>query len=331
VTAVILGIRALAYVDSGFHDFFRVPARFARRDIMPITIDPDLLDDYLKVYNPIIGTAASEALYGTAVRDRIDGKEGNDYLYGDDGGDWLIGGSGNDDLNGGYGHDQLEGGDSNDYLYGTYGRDTLLGGAGNDNLNGGGDNDSIEGGADNDYASGGDGNDFLKGDAGDDRLYGGNGDDRLQGGEGQDQLFGGEGHDSLTGSTGDVLKGGGGNDSFHQEDGSGLVVAYGEDGNDRFYMNGDLVVTKGAAGIDTYIIDEDWDGGVGIILDFDLEEDWIRIEEFTVNAISFFKDDNDNLAMKFDSGGELHFNNIDYAPGYLYSDFNIYEYFEPNA
>ena len=67
------------------------------------------------------------------------------------------------------------------------------------------------------------------------------------------------------------------------------------------------------------------------IQDFDLANDWIRIEEFTVNAISFFKDDAGNLAMKFDSGGELHFNNIDYAPGYLYSDFNIYEYFEPNA
>ena len=50
-----------------------------------------------------------------------------------------------------------------------------------------------------------------------------------------------------------------------------------------------------------------------------------------MNAISFFKDDNDNLAMKFDSGGELHFNNIAYAPGYVYADFNIYEYFEPNA
>ncbi len=34
---------------------------------MPITIDPDLLDDYLEIYNPIIGTAASDSLYGTAV------------------------------------------------------------------------------------------------------------------------------------------------------------------------------------------------------------------------------------------------------------------------
>ena len=47
---------------------------------MPITIDPDLLDEFLQLYNPIIGTAASEAQYGTGVRDRIDGKEGNDYL-----------------------------------------------------------------------------------------------------------------------------------------------------------------------------------------------------------------------------------------------------------
>ena len=99
----------------------------------------------------------------------------------------------------------------------------------------------------------------------------------------------------------------------------------------EFYMNGDLVVAKGGAGLDTYIIDEDWEGGVGFIQDFDLAEDWIRIEEFTVNDISFFKDDGGNLAMKFDSGGELHFNNIDYQPGYLYSDFNIYEYVEPNA
>ena len=50
---------------------------------MPITIDPDLLDDYLMVYNYIIGTAASNSLTGTAGRDHIDGKEGNDYLYGE--------------------------------------------------------------------------------------------------------------------------------------------------------------------------------------------------------------------------------------------------------
>ena len=84
--------------------------------------------------------------------------------------------------------------------------------------------------------------------------------------------------------------------------------------------------------INRLVTDGSLGGGVDRISeDFNLAEDWIRIEEFTVNDISFFKDDAGNLAMKFDSGGELHFNNIDYAPGYLYSDFNIYEYFEPNA
>jgi hypothetical protein len=135
----------------------------------------------------------------------------------------------------------------------------------------------------------------------------------------------------LTGSTGDVLKGGAGNDSFFaQDENTGLIVAYGEEGNDRFYLEGDLFIAKGAAGNDVYIVHEGWDG-VGISLDFDLANDLIRIEEFAVNEISFFKDDNDNLAMKFDTGGELHFNNIDYQPGYVYADFNIYEYAEPNT
>ena len=189
----------------------------------------------------------------------------------------------------------------------------------------------IEGGAGNDYAWADDGDDTIRGGAGDDRLYGDGGNDSLRGDEGQDQLYGSSGHDALRGSTGDLLYGGSGNDNFFQDDGSGLIVAYGDVGDDRFYMNGDLVVAKGGVGLDTYIIDEDWEGGVGFIQDFDLAEDWIRIEEFTVNDISFFKDDGGNLAMKFDSGGELHFNNIDYQPGYLYSDFNIYEYVEPNA
>ena len=129
-----------------------------------------------------------------------------------------------------------------------------------------------------------------------------------------------------------MLYGGSGNDSFFaQDENTGLIVAYGEDGDNRFYLEGDLFVAKGGTGNDVYIVHENWEGGVALALDFDLVNDLIRIEEFTVNAISFFKDDNDKLAMKFDSGGELHFNNIAYAPGYVYEDFNIVEYFEPNA
>ena len=297
---------------------------------MPITIDPDLLGDLWPIYYVLNGTAGNDTLYGTAARDKYDGKEGNDFLYGYDSADWLIGGSGNDHLSGDDGNDLLEGGEGNDYLYGTYGKDTLFGGAGNDALDGGEDDDRLEGGTGDDYMSGGTGNDFMTGNAGDDTLFGGYGNDLMRGDEGQDQLFGGEGHDQLIGSTGDALKGGGGNDSFFaQDENTGLIVTYGEDGNDRFYLEGDLFVAKGGAGNDVYIVHENWEGGFALALDFDLANDVIRIEEFTVNDISFFKDDNDKLAMKFDSGGELHFNNIAYAPGYVYADFNIVEYVEP--
>ena len=61
-----------------------------------------------------------------------------------------------------------------------------------------------------------------------------------------------------------MLKGGGGNDSFFaQDENSGLIVAYGEDGNDRFYLEGDLFIAKGGAGNDVYVVDEDWEAASG--------------------------------------------------------------------
>ena len=69
-----------SYVKPRVFRFLPSDSAVRKENIMPILIDPDLLDEFLQLYNPIIGTAASEALYGTGVRDRIDGKEGNDYL-----------------------------------------------------------------------------------------------------------------------------------------------------------------------------------------------------------------------------------------------------------
>ena len=297
-------------------------------------LEPDIvsaLNINVQIFNYIYGTAANNSLVGTDGADYISGKEGNDQLRGAGGLDLIHGDAGNDRIAGEHGGDVLYGDAGDDEVNGGYGNDIAYGGIGNDLVQGGSDNDKLYGDEGDDWLVGDLGDDTMWGGAGADLIEGGWGNDRLIADEGQDQLFGGDGDDSLKGWTGAELHGGNGNDSFGQADGSGLVVAYGENGHDRFHMGGDLVVAKGGAGNDVYIVEEGWEGGVGFILDFDIANDWIRIEEFTTASMSFFKDDSGNLAMKFDTGGELHFNNIDYQPGYVFQDFNIYTWFEPDA
>ncbi|MEM9005604.1 MAG: matrixin family metalloprotease, partial [Cyanobacteria bacterium P01_F01_bin.86] len=96
----------------------------------------------------------------------------------------------------------IRGNNRNNTLKGTNRDETILGLRGNDTLRGVNGNDRLEGGA------------------GRDRLEGGTGNDKLFGGQGRDQLFGGNGNDLLRGNKGtgknekDVLRGGGGADTF---------------------------------------------------------------------------------------------------------------------
>ena len=172
---------------------------------------------------------------------------------------------GNDSLTGTVGNDNISGLEGNDTIVGLDGNDTLLGGAGNDNLSGGGGNDSLLGGEADNTLDGGIGNDFLDGGFGKSILTGGNGDDTLRnslnldGGAGNDSLIGsfkslvlgGDGNDFLRGNGDSTLEGGAGNDTLNAGFGSGNVLRGGT-GDDRYLIPPDATQVKieDTAGID---------------------------------------------------------------------------------
>ena len=146
---------------------------------------------------------------------------------------------------------------------GTAGNDTLVGGFGNDTLQGLGGNDNLSGGGGNDLLEGGDGNDRLEGELGSDTLLGGFGDDSLissvnDGGD--DFLDGGSGNDTLSvsrlGGRNDTvwLNGGDGNDLFFIQMYSGLAIADGGAGDDRFELITGGTFT-GGTGRDIFTLD----------------------------------------------------------------------------
>ena len=177
----------------------------------------------------IKGTEKADTLKGTNNNDSLVGLGGNDSLVGlGKGNDTLIGGSGDDALDDvGTGNDLLKGDAGDDGLSGGEGDDVMLGGLGNDSLDGGEGNDKLFGEAGNDTLTGGYGEqDILNGGAGNDSLWGHEG-NLLLGGDDQDTLIsydsnvtldGGAGNDSLSISgysfTGNVFRGGGGNDTY---------------------------------------------------------------------------------------------------------------------
>lgn len=129
------------------------------------------------------------------------------------------------------------------------GNDQLFGGAGDDALQGGANNNLLGGGAgkDDDYLDGGDGSDVLAGGLGADVLDGGNDDDYLFGGggfvatnsdwsvtrDGGNQIVFNHfsGVVDLDNDSGDVIRGGAGNDFAWGGGGDDLVE--GDDGNDQ--------------------------------------------------------------------------------------------------
>ncbi|MGD9919455.1 MAG: calcium-binding protein, partial [Paenirhodobacter sp.] len=190
-------------------------------------------------------------------------------------------------LTGGDGAELLSGGDFLDTIEGGGGDDTLSGGAGDDWLDGGAGNDRINDGAGDDTVFGGDGNDSIRedryapidGSIGMSDLYdGGEGDDVLAAIEGADTLLGGAGDDWLSAvdrvridydayppTYGDLLEGGGGNDTLIGDVGDTLT---GGDGADRFVLENEGYF-EGA-------------GDAVTITDFDPAEDVLQVNFFDV-------------------------------------------------
>jgi len=124
----------------------------------------------------------------------------------------FLGTSLEDTLKGGLGNDSLFGADGNDSLIGSGSNNTLNGGAGNDTLVAGvGGNDSLFGGDDNDYLGSSGSNHTLDGGAGDDTL------------------------DAQYANTGNVLRGGTGNDRYYAPLGKASQIQD-TDGTDQLFV-----------------------------------------------------------------------------------------------
>ncbi len=173
----------------------------------------------------VVETGAAIKLDGTGFRGAILTGDKNIGATGSDFGDAIVGNSGNNIIRTGLGDDVAAGGAGNDRLEGGDGDDTLFGDAGNDILSGDEGDDLLHGGDGDDTMLGGEGSDTLFGDAGNDTLFGDAGNDLLDGMVGDDQLFGGAGDDTLFGGLGsDTLFGGEGADTFvMQNDPQGAI------------------------------------------------------------------------------------------------------------
>jgi Ca2+-binding RTX toxin-like protein len=184
---------------------------------------------------------------GTASGEGSDTLAGFENAEGGGHGDALIGTLGVNALNGRAGSDALSGGDQNDELQGGDGNDSLAGDTGNDQLrgNGGSDTASYAGSAGPviiDLRSGtgtGQGSDTLHGienatgGASNDAIAGTDQGNVLNGGGGNDSIFGLHGDDDLRGSSGtDAVDGGGGGDTLAGGDGGDILS--GATGSDLF-------------------------------------------------------------------------------------------------
>lgn len=156
--------------------------------------------------------------------------------------------------------------------------DAILAGAGPDD-------DSVEAGEGNDTIDGGAGNDFIRG---------GIGNDSLIGGQGNDTLIAGAGNDTLVGGGGDSwIEGNAGNDEFLIGDGD---IAWGGDGDDRFFINRDTL---------GYDVEMTIDGGAGA----EVEGDWLTIEGPA--TITYDADDPESGTVTWDDGSRLNFSDIE--------------------
>ena len=176
-----------------------------------------------------------ELIYGTDGADVLVGTEQDDHIFGRAGSDDIRGLGGNDRFYEiGPGDDTLDGGAGHDHFHASIGDDTLLGGSGNDKLDGGPGADVIDGGPGRDEIRFSYSNDSAKegvivnlatgigvgGDADGDRYF--NIEDIRDSRYG-DILIGDDGNNAFfqTGAgDGDVMNGGGGDDTFYAAYGS---------------------------------------------------------------------------------------------------------------
>lgn len=163
------------------------------------------------------GTDAKEQVEANALDNLLYGAGGNDLLGGGEGDDTLMGGEGDDRLFGSPGDDIGLGGDGNDRIFLGDGDDTTV--AEDGEAQDAGD-DFIRGGAGSDTIIDSMGSNQIFGDLGADRIVTVDGlqaDGTLSGEEQintPDTVHAGYGNDTLIGDNGDILTGGGGDDTF---------------------------------------------------------------------------------------------------------------------
>jgi len=228
----------------------------------------------------LIGSTGSDKIEGGDDADLIIGLGGDDELNGDDGNDLIFGGGGNDRINGGAKVDILVGNKGNDCIFGGGGQtltrgslsvamgDIFFGVDGDDTIVAGDSEDDdpeeidfVMGGADNDRVRvshggdltigsftiklgnlvfGGDGNDDILTKDGIDVLFGGNGEDPINAGKGA-QLTIGSGSSQFRLALGDLIFGGGDNDTIDGDDPDAdeadqdIDVIFGRDGDDTIH------------------------------------------------------------------------------------------------
>lgn len=190
-------------------------------------------------------------LTGGAGADMIVGWRQDDRLRGGDGNDTLDGDAGNNTLEGGAGGDAIRAGDGNNHIYGNAaattqgtadGADAISVGAGSNYINGNAGNDTVTAGA--------------AGSTGSNRIQGGGGDDALAViGAGANSVNGNLGADTISagGATGNLLRGGQGNDSLTA--GAGQDVLMGDLGADTLVAGtgaNHLTVMTGGADADVF-------------------------------------------------------------------------------
>ena len=105
---------------------FSIHAQIFDARIAGITLDGTV------ARNDYVGSSFADTINGLGGGDQIFGGGGIDFLIGGGGKDFLSGDDGNDKLKGGTGDDLLKGGLGNDVLDGQTGADRMLGAAGND-------------------------------------------------------------------------------------------------------------------------------------------------------------------------------------------------------
>lgn len=205
------------------------------------------------------GNSLGNVIQGNSGNNVLSGLAGHDGLYGEGGNDRLIGGGGDDYLHGGAGVDHMTGGNGGDSYIVDNIADVV-------NESGTGGSDSI--GTSIDYS--------IENNLNIENLSG-HGQVGLQ-------LTGNSLANGLSGTDlgDDVLRGLGGNDNFYWNDEEGHDTAYGDEGNDTFYLEYSSATMYGGTGNDTW---ELWYGG-GPIIEFANEgvDTVITMSDYTLGA-----------------------------------------------